>query len=202
MAAAAAGIIAAQAALARRREEQRKAIAEAWSVFRDLATALSLQEIVGTNEASLPAIEGSLHGVACRAAIELDEQGWAHTVVTAPPLQRRAFEVAIAPSPRGALGFVKRLFGHRELNLGDVDFERAFLVHAAPPEVAPIFLTPDVRGALSALAGHGLTAFEASPSGVAIQWNGVERDPVVLQTALDLALAAARWSEPGRASYR
>jgi hypothetical protein len=149
----------------------------------------------------MPALAGDYQGVACSVLIALDGHGWAHTVASAMPVDLHAFRLAVAPSPRGALGFFKRFFAH-DVKVGDDAFDEHFLVDATPPDRAPDLLSAPVREALTAMVGHGLTSFTVEPEGVFLQWNAVEHSADVILAALDLVSTAARFRIVERQPYR
>jgi hypothetical protein len=198
-AAAAAGAIAAAAAAARRKQQQDLEVAECATLYPEIAAANGLSATL--TEQRMPMIEGDHHGVPCRVAIALDAAGWAHTCASALPLSRHTTRVVVVPSPRGALGFVKKWLAH-DVKIGDAVFDEAFLVDAAPPEHAASLLSVPVRETLTALAGHGLTSFAVEPGGILLQWNGVERAADVIVAALDLVSAAARVRFSDGQAYR
>jgi hypothetical protein len=124
--------------------------------------------------------------------------GGCSLTVEAPLL---ALRLTVVPSPRGALGSLKRLFAH-DVKVGDEAFDEAFLVDATPSERAPELLSSPLREALGAMVGHGLTSFTVGPEGVVLQWNGVERSAEVILTAIDLVATAARFRALERRAYR
>ncbi len=190
---------AAAAAAARRKAEQDVEIELCREVYPERAAANGLR--VGVTDQELPIIAGDHQGVACSVAIVLDANGWAHTTASAMPLDLHAFRLAVVPSPRGALGFFKRLFAH-DLKVGDDAFDDHFLVDASPPEHAAALLSAPVREALTAMVGHGLTSFTVEPEGVFLQWNAVEQSADVLLAAIDLVSTAARFRTSEKQAYR
>jgi hypothetical protein len=198
---AAAGVVAAAAAAAaaRRKEQQRLEIEQCRTLYREIAAHNRLH--AGHTDQRMPAITGDYQGVACSLGIALDGAGWAHTFATAMPIEVLALRLAVVPSPRGALGFLKKLFAH-DVKVGDDAFDEAFLVDAAPPDHAAGLLSAPVREALTAMVGHGLTSFTVDHAGVLLQWNGVERSTDVILTAIDLVTTAARFRDAGGQAYR
>jgi hypothetical protein len=198
-AAAAAASAAAAAAAARRKAEQALEIAECDEIYAGLAAANRLR--AGLTDQRTPMLEGDYQGVACSVAIALDGAGWAHTCASAMPLERHGLRLAVVPSPRGALGFLKRLFAH-DVKVGDEAFDEAFLVDATPATRAAELLSAPVRAALTAMVGHGLTSFTVDPGGVLLQWSGVERSADVILAAIDLVTTAARFRDAEGPAYR
>jgi hypothetical protein len=194
-----AAAVLAAAAAARRRAEQDREIELCRETYPEIAAANRLR--AGVSDQQMPALAGDYQGVACSVVIVLDGNGWAHTVASSMPLDLQAFRLAVAPSPRGALGFVKRFFAH-DVKVGDAEFDEHFLVDATPPDRAPDLLSAPVREALTAMVGHGLTSFTVEPEGVFLQWNAVEHSADVILAALDLVSTAARFRVVERQAYR
>jgi hypothetical protein len=197
--AAVAAAAAAAAAAARKKAQQGVEIAECHAIYAGIAAANRLR--AGLTEQQTPMIAGDYQGVACSVAIALDGAGWAHTCATAMPIEVITLRLAVVPSPRGSLGFLKRLFAH-DVEIGDPAFDEAFLVDATPIERAPDLLSAPVRAALTAMVGHGLTSFTVDHGGVLLQWNGVERSADVILAAIDLVTTGARFRDAEGQAYR
>jgi hypothetical protein len=190
---------AAQAAAAARKAQQDREIDVCRELYPQIAAANGLR--AGVTDQEMPIIAGDHQGVACSVGIVLDAQEWAHTVASAKPIEQQAFKIAVAPSPRGALGFLKQFFSH-SIKVGDDAFDEAFLVHATPPERASELLSAPIREALTAMVGHGLTSFTVEPEGVVLQWNAVEQSEVAILAAIDLVTTAARFRIIEKQPYR
>ena len=154
----------------------------------------------GLTASALPVLEGVLDGVRFRLRVVRDELGWAHTQAFADAMAPMSCEVGVYSSPAGFLDWVKSHF-EEDIEIGDAQFDRAFVIRARPREAAASLLQPDVRELVTAFLGHALAGLSYKEGVVALQWRGVERDPAVLEHAIRLVALVGRWA-PAGGGYR
>jgi hypothetical protein len=147
----------------------------------------------GATASALPFLEGTLDGARFRLRVVRDELGWAHTQALADAPSPERAEVGVFSSPGGFLDWVKAHF-EEDIEIGDPPFDRAFVIRSRPPWAAASLLSPEARGLVMAFLGHALAGLTYKDGVVAIQWRGVEKDPVVLEHAVRLVVLVARWN--------
>jgi hypothetical protein len=189
------------AAAADGRHLQEEQVRTAGDIWRAFAKQMGFPP-PGITATALPYLEGTLDGVRFRVRAVRDEQGWAHTQALADAVVTVNAAVGVYTSPAGFLDWVKSHFDE-DIEIGDAPFDRAFVIRARPTEAAASLLTPPVRQLLMAFLGHAVAGLTYKEGVAAIQWRGVERDPRVLEHAIQLVTLAARWDPNPRATgYR
>ena len=184
----------AAAAVKKRRDDQIGALARTFEVWRAFAGAwrLSYEEV-----ASSPAVP-RISGLAGKAelAVELgfDAEAWAYTRVIANAPAPVDAVIAASPTPHGIFDVLRtKLFGQRDLSVGDATFDAQFLLHADPAEVASSFFDDELRPLLAAWRGHQLQGLTYERGRVVLQWSGCEVDAGVLESGVGLVLRVAAW---------
>lgn len=146
-----------------------------------------LQECAST----WPALHGTVGGAAIGVHIRSDAVYFAHTEVTA---KAKATDVVVGVhlNPGGVMGYLREWIG-QDIQIGDEQFDPAYLITGKPESAAVSFLVPSVRQLFYGVGQH-LAGFTHEKDTIKVVLHGVETDPVVLGAAIDLAVAAASWS--------
>ena len=113
----------------------------------------------------------SLNGADGDVPVCLERIGGAQTFITRaslhPPL---AFHFAI--THEGLAGMLKNFIGFKDVEVGDVDFDKVFRVVSKDVDAVRALLNPDVRTHLQQLYAHtkplGMRGFHVSERGLAI----------------------------------
>jgi len=155
--------------------------------------ALAARGLVIGSEKDRPVLTGSAEGVACTVRIVTDFVHNAHTEVSAEIAKGVEARIGVFPSPGGLLSAVRDWL-HQDVEIGEPEFDQAFLLTAKPASAAKSLLGPETRERLCALAGGKLAGFTYAPKRATVLLNGIETDAAVLGTALDLVAHAARWT--------
>ncbi|MBS2017223.1 MAG: hypothetical protein JST00_30350 [Deltaproteobacteria bacterium] len=134
-----------------------------------------------------------LHGPSVDVHIEWDAVYFARTEVTAKATATDVV-VGVHLNPGGVLGYLREWIG-QDIQIGDEQFDPAYLVTGKPESAAVSLLVPSVRELVLTL-GSNLAGFTHEHENVKVVLRGVETDTAVLRAAIDLATAAGSWT-PG-----
>ncbi len=167
----------------------------AWKALEARGLTLSTQEVRGPASAAgptRPVLRGEIEGVTCVVSIVPDAVMHAHTEVRANAVHAIDFVVGVHPSPGGILGSIREWLA-QDIEVGDATFDELFLVTGKPSTAPKACLDAGAREALTALAGGAFVGFKVDQHGAVVVFHGVETDTDMLNVALDLVRAAARW---------
>lgn len=145
-------------------------------------------------EGDRPVLTGTLDGFACTVNIVTDFVFNPHTEVTATIAGGVAGKVGAYPSPSGLLKGVRDWL-HQDVDIGDPEFDEAFLITSKPNDVAARLLSQQVREWICMLMGGKLIGFRYDGARAQVLLNGVESDTGAIETALDIVCTAARLSQ-------
>lgn len=167
---------------------------EAWAGLSAKGLVLAQEEVRGLKIAAgktRPMLSGTVGGVRAEVHIVSDLVHYAHTRVRAELAHPSDAKVGVHPSPSGLMGAIRGWLG-QDIEIGDPDFDPAFLISGKPESAALSVLTPTVREKISALTATGLAGFTFGDGYAVVMLAGVVTDVVVLEVALDLAVEASR----------
>lgn len=168
----------------------------AWKTLESRRLALETEEVTGFSKASgptRPILRGTQNGIACTVSIVSDKVQYAHTRISAKAAQASRAKVGVHPSPAGILGTIRSWIG-QDIEIGDADFDEAFLITGKPDEAAKALLTETIRERIVTLAAARLAGFTFEDGEVVVLLHGVETDCDLLGVALDLVADAAKTS--------
>jgi hypothetical protein len=167
---------------------------ESWKGLESKGLTLGSEEVRGLKIAggkTRPVLSGNAGGAACEVHIVSDLVHFAHTRVRAALAQPTEAKVGVHPSPSGLMGSIRSWLG-QDIEIGDADFDPAFLISGKPESAAASVLTPTVREKISALTATGLAGFTYGDGYAVVMLQGVITDVVILEVALDLVAEASR----------
>jgi hypothetical protein len=167
---------------------------ETWQGLQAKGLALSQEEVRGLKIAggkTRPMLSGKVGGAQAEVHIVSDLVHYAHTRVSAELAQPTEAKVGVHPSPSGLMGSIRSWLG-QDIEIGDPDFDPAFLISGKPESAAASVLTPTVREKISALTATGLAGFTFGDGHAVVMLTGVVTDVVILEVALDLVVEASR----------
>jgi len=184
-------IAAAAAAQARARAMARAD--QAWAPYARARGMAHRPGRQGWAHEEMPRLDGVIDDV--RVAIEL--------VASASEYETIALAATEAPLPghvevtrEGLVAKLTKAFGAQDVVLGDDPFDRAFLVKAAPPDIAPQLLVADVRSELLALPTTRLAYDDGSehshPAMVVFAVGALVEAPGILDRMLRVVTTFAR----------
>ncbi|MBI2896985.1 MAG: hypothetical protein HYY06_25735 [Deltaproteobacteria bacterium] len=137
-------------------------------------------------------VYGQLEGQAVRLVTEVRGSGKSrHTVTVVSSHVFPAFDLGLAVSRHGFLAAIGQLMGATDIEVGDPEFDRAFVVRADEPERARIVLDRELRQVLGQVAGTGFP-FRISDGGFSIERRGASEDERWLEWSLVTAGRVAR----------
>jgi hypothetical protein len=167
---------------------------ETWQGLQAKGLTLGQEEVRGLKIAAgktRPMLSGSVGGAQAEVHIVSDLVHFAHTRVRAALAQPTDAKVGVHPSPSGLMGSIRSWLG-QDIEIGDPDFDPAFLISGKPEAAAASVLTPTVREKISALTATGLAGFTFGDGYAMVMLQGVVTDVVILEVALDLVVEASR----------
>jgi hypothetical protein len=168
---------------------------ESWKALEARGLVLSHEETSGLAVASgktRPKLAGTIGGVAVDVSIVSDFVHYAHTRIRATTKHTSVATIGVHPSPGAILSAIKSWLG-QDLEIGDAQFDAAFLVAGKPAAAARALLAEPLREKITALAAARLAAFTWGGGATVVMLHGVETDAEVIGLALDTVLEAAAW---------
>lgn len=167
----------------------------AWQGLEAKGLALGSEAVTGFAAASgetRPVLSGAIQGCDCSVRVVSDFVHSAHTRVGAKSSQPYEAVVGVHPSPAGLFGSIRAWLA-QDIEIGDPEFDHAFLITAKPSEAAISFLTPSMKEAVAALAGASFAGLVIERGEVSLLFQGVETNVELLSLAVDVVIAAAHW---------
>lgn len=167
---------------------------ETWAGLAAKGLSLTQEEVRGLKVATgktRPMLSGNAGGAVCEVNIVSDLVHYAHTRIRAALANPTDVKVGVHPSPSGLMGSIRGWLG-QDIQIGDEDFDPAFLITGKPESAAASVLTPTVREKISALTATGLAGFTFGDGYAVVMLQGVVTDVVILEVALDLVAEASR----------
>ena len=173
-----------------------EAATTAWKKLEERGLSLGSEEVGALKAASgkqRPVLTGNVSGCQVEIHIRSDTVHYATTEIAAKPPKGVDAVVGVHPSPGGVLGHIRSWLG-QDILVGDEAFDESFLVTGKPESAAKALVGPTIQQHIAILAGARLAGFSYTKDRVSVVMSGVETDPAVLGTAIDLVCAAATWS--------
>lgn len=148
--------------------------------------------VPGKRRKESPRVEGVKNEVAF--TIDLVRiKGNLRTRVTAPV--RKGPGARIAVVQRGAIGRALRTRDADETVVGIDAFDHAYRLHGMSPDEARIWLEESMKD-LVCLDERSDVWLGSDGATVTLAWSGVERNPMLLDSARDVVVSLASWHRP------
>ena len=148
------------------------------------------KRLFGSKEETNRHLRGTVDGRKVRVYTYTEGSGDSQTTYTAYQVGFPPLGLGLKIAPQGFWGKVKKAFGSQDIEVGDEQFDEAFLVKGDHPDQIAAFLTPSRRVTVSRL----ITEYRGATVGDDRIWwrhTRVQRDPdVIVSTVRRLAGAA------------
>lgn len=156
-----------------------------WGKLADRGMALGVEDGPAIQiERERPVLKGVITGVPCEIRAAADAVYYPRTEVTARLPGLGDETVGVHPDPGGLFASI-RAWWTQDIEVGDPEFDRIFLVTARPDGAAARLLPPGTRERILALAAARFMGLTVGNGTITLAFHGVETDTDALGLALE-----------------
>jgi hypothetical protein len=166
---------------------QLRSVQDAWE---QAAASLGLRATRG-NFVTRPRMEGSIGPYRVEIDTYTERSGDSSNVYTRYRVWYDSLGLGLRLTPQHALHRIARFFGAQDVEVGDEEFDDAFVIKADDPTAVALFLTPSRRlGLLRLFSTYRRASVE--DDAITVTTSGMERKQEKLESTMRRAVAAAR----------